>query len=177
MANEQLSPALKQQVDGLMRYMDRLRREIAAIDHPVEEEHQLDSTGPQLDAIVRATEEATNVIMDAVDRNEEIVADLRKRLKDPDLQMLLEEIIKNDNDVFEACTFQDISGQRVNKVIKSISYIEKRINALIDIWGKAYLFKVKVASDMEESDGSEHLSGPQLSGQGLSQDDIDKLFD
>ncbi len=177
MANKQLSPALKTQVDGLMLYMDRLQREIAAIHKPTDEDHRFETTKAQLEAIVLATENATDSIMDAVDRNEEVVTELRKKLTDPDNVSLLNQIVDNDNNVFDACSFQDISGQRVNKVVKSITYIEQRVNALIEIWGKALLVKAK--ADMEETAVSEEmqLSGPQLNGNGLSQDDIDKLFD
>jgi chemotaxis protein CheZ len=177
MANQQLKPALKHQVDGLMRYMDRLQREIAAIHKPSDDDNQFETTKAQLEAIVKATENATDSIMDAVDRNEEVVNELRKRLTDPDHVSLLDKIVDNDNDVFEACSFQDISGQRVNKVVKSITYVEQRVDALAEIWGKAYLVKAKVDGSNEEPPEGEQLSGPQLNGDGLSQDDIDKLFD
>lgn len=172
-----MKPALKQQVDGLMRYMNRLQKEIAAIHTPSDDDHQFGSTKAQLEAIVAATESATDSIMDAVDRNEEVVSELRKRLTDPDHMSLLDKIVDNDNEVFEACSFQDISGQRVNKVVKSITYVEQRVDALAEIWGKAYLVKAKVDGNEEEILDGEKLSGPQLNGAGLSQDDIDKLFD
>ncbi len=79
--------------------------------------------------------------------------------------------------VFEACSFQDITGQRVSKVVKSVTYVEERINALIKIWGKAELEKVDVEPEREKTADEKLMHGPQLAGEGISQDEIGKLFD
>jgi chemotaxis protein CheZ len=133
--------------------------------------------GDQLDAIVQATEKATNTIMNAMEQNDDAVAKLREGITDPDQLALLDKIKNSSNDVFEACSFQDITGQRVNKVVKSITYVEERVNALVDIWGKDELDKVEVTGK-EKTEDEKLLDGPQLEGgTGLSQDDIDALFD
>ncbi len=167
---------LKQELDGLLRYMHRVRQEIAAIDRPADDDHHFDSMGDQLDAIVKATEEATNTIMKAMESNEEAVGKLRENITDPDQAVLLDQITDNGNDVFEACSFQDITGQRVNKVVKSITYVEKRVNALVDFWGRNQLAEVEVPVDREKTTDERLVSGPQPEGDGLSQDDVDKLF-
>ncbi len=83
------------------------------------------------------------------------------------------EIIK----IFEACNFQDITGQRINKVIKTIRFIEGRILALINIWGvDAFLdLPVEIQSAAEGDDAL--MNGPQLENQGITQDEINALFD
>jgi chemotaxis protein CheZ len=133
--------------------------------------------GDQLDAIVKATEEATHTIMEAMERNDEAVGKLRDKITDPDQTALLDQIIENGKDVFESCTFQDITGQRVNKVVKSITYVEKRVNAVVDMLGKAQLVEIEVPVDREKTIDEKLVSGPQLEGDGLSQDDVDSLFD
>ncbi len=168
---------LKQEFDALSRYMQRVRQEIAAIDRPADEEHNFNSTGEQLDAIVKATEEATNSIMEAMESNEDAVGKLRGKISDPDLVALLDQITTNGNEVFKACSFQDITGQRVNKVVKSITYVEARVDALVTLWGKDQLAEVDVVADQEKTAEEKMLSGPQSAGKGLSQDDIDNLFD
>ena len=47
----------------------------------------------------------------------------------------LDRIDEKIQSVFEACAFQDITGQRVTKVVRLIKYVEERVNALIAIWG------------------------------------------
>jgi chemotaxis protein CheZ len=167
---------LKQEFDALWRYIQRVRQEIAAIDRPADEEFHFDSTGDQLDAIVTATEEATNAIMEAMESNEDAIGKLREKITDPDQVALLDKIAANGNEVFNACSFQDITGQRVNKVVKSITYVEERVNALVNLWGKDQLADVDVQADQEKTPEEKMLSGPQSEGKGLSQDDIDNLF-
>ena len=96
----------------------------------------------QLDAIVGPTKEATNTIMEAMENNDEILTRLREGITDADHLAGLDRIAANGAAVFEACSFQDITGQRVSKVVKSVSYVEQRINALIEIWGKDELENV-----------------------------------
>ena len=166
---------LKVQLNGLLRYIQRVRVEIAAISHPSDEEFQFTSMGEQLDAIVKATEKATNTIMAAMERNNQIIDKLRGKVKG-EAAKALDKIEENSNEVFEACSFQDITGQRVNKVIKSITYVEERVNALVEVCGKEELDKVEVQS-MDKTEDEKLLAGPQLEGKGLSQAEIDALFD
>jgi len=168
---------LRRQVDGLLRYVEKVRDEIAAIGRPADEEYKFESMGEQLDAIVKATEEATNTIMATVEKNDTIVREIRDSIDDPEVIAKLDEITNNSGDVFEACSFQDITGQRINKVVKSITYVEDRVNALIDIWGRYTIEGVVVEPVVEKTEDEALLHGPQLEGEGLSQDDIDALFD
>lgn len=170
---------LKAEISGLLRYMQRVRTEIAAMDRGRDEDHNFETMGKQLDAIVEATEKATDTIMNAMEQNEESVAKIKEGLDDPEKIALLDKIIDNGNVVFEACSFQDITGQRVTKIVKSITFVEERVNALLDIWGRDALQDVEVESDDEVKREQELLlRGPQLDGQEtISQDEIDKLFD
>ncbi len=62
-------------------------------------------------------------------------------------------------------------------MVKSVSYVEERINALIGIWGKDELENVDVEPAREKTADEKLVHGPQLAGEGISQDEIDKLFD
>ena len=111
----------------LTDYINRARSEISQL-HPTElKTRQIPRAGRELDAIVAATEEATNTIMEAA---ETIMA------ADPSDA---DEYAKTVNDsvmsIFEACSFQDITGQRIGKVIETLSVIEDRLNRLGDMWG------------------------------------------
>lgn len=168
---------LKSEFQGLLLYIQRVRQEIAAIRNPHEEDHQFGSMGEQLDAIVKTTEQATTTIMEAMENNDDAVDALRAQLSDPAQIALLDKISQNGMDVFEACSFQDITGQRVNKVVKSITYVEQRVEALVKVWGESELADVEVEPAAEKTEVEALLNGPQLEGEGLSQDDIDSLFD
>ena len=80
--------------------------------------------------------------------------------------------------VYEACNFQDITGQRITKVVRTLKYVEERIMAMINIWGPEAIgeFLPKAPDDHKNDDDSALLNGPAGENQGISQDDIDKLF-
>ena len=176
-AGQNDAEALKQELVGLFRYIRRVRQEIAAIYRPADDANQFDSMADQLDAIIGTTEEATNTIMEAMENNDEILTKLRQGITDADHLACLDRIAANGATVFEACSFQDITGQRVSKVVKSVSYVEERINALIEIWGKDELDNVEVKAEREKTADEKLMHGPQRAGEGISQDEIDKLFD
>lgn len=167
---------LRSELIGLFQYVQRVRTEIAAIHHPADEEHQINSMGEQLDAIVKATENATNTIMESVEEVTDLLDSIRGDLNG-EQKAVADQIVDKTNTIFEACSFQDITGQRVSKVMKSITYVENRVNSLIDIWGKEELDRIKVDPEHIKTVDETLLNGPQLDGKGLGQDEIDALFD
>ena len=169
--------SLKNELRRLFKYVQRVRAEIAAIDRPSDNEHQFERMSDQLDAIVGATEDASNTIMEAVERNDTLLGELRAGIDDPEKLALIEQISGNGMTVIEACSFQDITGQRVSKVVKSVAYVEDRVNALIDIWGKSALDETEIDLGPAKTEDEKLLHGPQRAGKGISQDEIDKLFD
>lgn len=58
-----------------------------------------------------------------------------------------------------------------------MTYVEDRVNALIEVWGKDEIDKIEVKPDKEKTEDEKLLHGPALEGEGISQDEIDKLFD
>ncbi|MCC7259436.1 MAG: protein phosphatase CheZ, partial [Alphaproteobacteria bacterium] len=77
--------------------------------------------------------------------------------------------------IYEACTFQDLTGQRVNKVIKILKEVDARIARMLQLFGGDAA--VTALPRRDERTGDERLlNGPQLPDQAPSQDDIDALF-
>ncbi len=168
---------LKSELMGLFHYIQRVKEEIAAINNPADSEFHFDSMGDQLDAIVKATEKATNTIMERVEKNDAVISKLQIMIgKNADARALLDEVTSNSQAIFEACSFQDITGQRVGKITKSLSYVEQRVDSIVSIWGEEHLQEVEVKAE-EKTEDEKLLSGPQLEGKGLSQSEIDALFD
>jgi len=168
---------LKGQLQDLKDSIDRTKREIAAVRHPdAGTDDRLLGAALELDAIVTATEDATNEILNAAEDIDDRVHKLRQRGLDPEGIALLDDINGFTIKVLEACNFQDLSGQRTTKVIKTIHYLEERIGTMIDIWGAEEFRGVEVAVEEQDPDQA-LLQGPQSQGQGVSQGDIDSLFD
>ena len=167
---------LRGQLHDLRDSIDKTKKEIAAVRQPGAGDDRLTSAALELDAIVEATEEATNEILDATEAIEERVQKLRQIVGDGAAAEALDEIGQFAIKIFEACNFQDISGQRTGKVIKTIRYLEERISTMIGIWGAEEFAGVEVEKEELDED-AKLLEGPQLKDQGVSQDDIDALFD
>src|SRR5262249_6493974 len=124
----------------------------------------------QLDAVVGATEEATNKIMDECDRIGGIAAALA-----PEQAGELAGCVTR---IFEACNFQDLTGQRITKVVTALKHIDEKIQALLAALGDEGASGPAPASGPLSAEDREKqlLNGPQLPGTGVSQDEIDKLF-
>jgi chemotaxis protein CheZ len=87
--------------------------------------------------------------------------------------------------IYEACSFQDITGQRISKVVTVLQNVETRVDALLSAFGtEGGTAASETAASAEEPAATEPaansdedlMSGPQLPGTGNSQEDIDALL-
>ncbi|MBT3992136.1 MAG: hypothetical protein HON14_03090 [Rhodospirillaceae bacterium] len=168
--------SLKKELAGLFQYMQRVREEIAAIHYPADDENRFEKMSDQLDAIVETTKSATDQIMQTVEQSEDLLQELRDSLTDEDALAKIDKISASNSGLFEACSFQDLTGQRISKVVKSLTYVEDRVESLIEAWGKSELEKIAVASE-DKSEDEKLLNGPQRQDEAISQSEIDALFD
>jgi chemotaxis protein CheZ len=79
----------------------------------------------------------------------------------------------NTTEIYTACSFQDLTGQRIRKVIQVLAFLEARIDAMIKIWRLDDL--EFVPAEGEEQDAS-LLNGPARPGEGLEQNAIDDIL-
>jgi chemotaxis protein CheZ len=166
---------LKRELVGMFGHIQRIRRELASIRNPHEDDDHFARMSDQLDAIVEATEDATNSIMTNAEEIEDLVGKARARVTDSEANALLDQVSNRVNAMFEACSFQDLTGQRVTKVVRSLKFVEERVNTLIRMWGKDELEKVVV--EIQETDPDKALlNGPQRKGEGVSQADVDRML-
>jgi len=167
-------------IAGMIRSLARTKREIAALRHPEADSNQIDTATNELDRIVDATETATNTILESVEQMGMIGSVLVDRYgDDADMQVLAEEIRIGTERIMEACSFQDITGQRITKVVKAIHFIEERIRAVVEEWGAETFIDLPVENRGEVKMHSQDdlVHGPDSNDTGLNQDDIDALFD
>jgi chemotaxis protein CheZ len=167
---------LQENLNALFKYVQRVREEIAALKHSGDNVDKFETMGQQLDGIVEATKDATDIIMDAVEKNGTAIATLQTAISDKAQLAILDDMTTNNNAVFEACAFQDLTGQRVTKIIKSVTYVEERVNVLREVWGQPELEEVEVIPEEEMTEDEKLLHGPQAKAEAISQDEIDKLF-
>jgi chemotaxis protein CheZ len=122
----------------------------------------------ELDAVVNATADATGIILGGMEEIERLAGSLP-----PDIAAPLGDIVIK---IYEACGFQDITGQRISKVVKALHHIEGKIDALLAVFG-ADLSEAVVEEATEAGAAASLLNGPALpTAAANSQADIDALL-
>ncbi len=94
-----------------------------------------------------------------------------------EIDSLCDGIATKTTAALEACSFQDLTGQRINKIVGSMKFVEERVNVMADLCGRE---EVQALTDQwelpQQVDDGVALDGPQRAGVGISQDEIDQLF-
>lgn len=112
--------------------ISRTKAEISAISVPDGDQTRLTSASQALDAIVRATEQATSDILGAAEAVQEAAWTLRERNVEPET---CEALDRHATAIYTACSFQDLTAQRTARIIYTLRYLEDRIASMIGIWG------------------------------------------
>jgi chemotaxis protein CheZ len=151
-------------------YIDVMRQEMGALQANEIKNSRIPAAGQELSEIVKATENATNTIMECAETL--MAADA----SDPaaykalvDEKMML---------IFEACSFQDITGQRIAKVVEALQHIEERVARFATAMQAKDLDGFLTENERERAERRERLllHGPQDAGQAIAQSDVDSLL-
>lgn len=183
--------------------IERTKLEIAQIKTDHTASSRFDKASNELDAIVSQTEQATSEILGAAEKIQEHVWTMREAGVD---EALCEEVEALTTTIYMACSFQDLTGQRTQKVVHVLRYLETRIDAMIGIWGMdeangsasaptphMEITEAVDRTDASTSDGGEAgpslgsnpldtrpdahlLNGPAMEGEGIDQGQIDDLL-
>ena len=113
--------------------IERTKKEIAQIKHENNDgAERFERASLELDAIVSQTESATGEILGAAEKIQEYAWTLREMGADEDK---CNELDMEATNIYMSCSFQDLTGQRIKKIVDAMRYVESRINSMIDIWG------------------------------------------
>ena len=171
---------LKVELDLIHDAISRTKREIAVLHGNSFNGEEMARVNGELGAVVGGTEEATQQILEAAESIDQAATALTK-VNSPDQQKLLsEEIQERVVSIFEACNFQDLTGQRIKKVMNTMKFIENHVTIMMDIWGGVDAIKAHAPPIVDPREGDARLlNGPKLQDDAghASQDDIDALFD
>jgi chemotaxis protein CheZ len=171
---------LKVELDLIHDAINRTKREIAVLHGKSFNGDEMSKVTGELGAVVGGTEEATQQILEAAEAIDQAATALTK-VNSPDQQKLLsEEISERVVSIFEACNFQDLTGQRIGKVMATMKFIENHITVMMDIWGGVDAIRAHAPPIIDDREGdAKLLNGPKAVGDvgHASQNDIDALFD
>ncbi|MEA3028485.1 MAG: chemotaxis protein CheZ [Alphaproteobacteria bacterium] len=131
----------------------------------------------ELAAIVGGTERAAQSILQAAEDIDEAANTLSASARHGHDQALAHDIRDRVVQIFEACNFQDLTGQRVAHVLATLKHVEEHIARLMTIWHRVERFTPVVFDDDARGD-QRLLNGPKLpEDRGHStQHDIDVMF-
>lgn len=123
------------------------------------------NTGVELQAVIDDTEQAANTILDAADRIAQRLHDPENFQSEESLQQFLAMTDGDVQGILMACSFQDLAGQRIRKILESLEIIEERITSTLGEMG-IDTTPDAMAGGVEDS----------TKGHASSQADIDALF-
>lgn len=163
---------LHDEIVELRDFIEMARCEIAGIKPNALSKISIPGATDELDAIVEATREAADKILDAADEIQEIAGaatgDMIERMSDIATK------------IYEASSFQDITGQRVTKVVATLQLIEERLGRLAAAIGDDEIVEEHAEIEFDEDgipvDPKNLLHGPELPADANAQDDIDALL-
>ncbi|MBI1308838.1 MAG: hypothetical protein GC129_03120 [Proteobacteria bacterium] len=183
----QSTSQLYHELGELAKFISAAKKELQQVKESDIANQQLPTASNHLDAIVQMTEQATGKIMDECDKLSTFHNNIRERLVnmdpplDPDALAGVDdgitEAMTSITHIYEACNFQDITVQRIQKVVKALQEVERQVLRMVVVFGlMENEGKLDDATKAELQEDAALLNGPQLSGQGLEQDDIDDIL-
>ena len=171
---------LKVELDLIHDAINRTKREIATLHGKSFDGQEMAKVNGELGAVVGGTEQATQQILEAVEAIDQAATALSKNISPDQQKLLSEDIQERVVAIFEACNFQDLTGQRISKVMTTMKFIEKHIIDMMEIWGGVDAIRAHAPPIVDTREGdAKLLNGPKLDGDDghASQNDIDALFD
>ncbi len=125
------------------------------------------NAGVELDAVISITENAANRILDAADR---IATKLEESnlIIDTKTAQTAASISEDINEILMACTFQDLTGQRIRTTIENLKAVEDRLSSTLDRIGLSKSHK-DTAEHVKDKVEEAHKTNDQAA--------IDALFD
>jgi Chemotaxis phosphatase, CheZ len=164
---------LRHELQDMSASISQARREIAALRPSEDGNDRFSTASNELDAIIVSTERASSEILTSSERILEMIGKLRDGGEDA--EALHSKIEAEVMEIFTACSFQDLTGQRTTKVINVLRYIEQRIGSMIAIWGEDKTLREDLPPDpVDDRPDSHLLHGPSLTG--IDQNEVDQLM-
>lgn len=166
---------LYEDIEALSQFIKSAKSEITSLRADEIKTKYIPAASDELSAIVGATEHATNEIFEAVEAIESAANEM-----DPDAAAPLSEAVTR---IYEACSFQDITGQRITKIVKVLQDVEAKVNGLLRAFGEDVPEQpaeekaaAPAAEEPKAKSDKDLMNGPQLPGNAMSQDEIDALM-
>ena len=154
------------EVEALGRTIVAAKAEIAALRVDDITESHIPFATDELDAIVEHTASATHAILASC----EMLDDVSAHLAGEPAEKLQDATTR----IYEACSFQDITGQRITKVVNTLKTIEEKVAQIVMAFGESD--RTGVTGPNVGTAEANLLNGPQHPAVAMDQSDIDRLL-
>jgi chemotaxis protein CheZ len=167
--------AFRAELELIAAAMKRTRGELAGGPGP-DGLGAISRAGRELNAIVAGTEQATQQVLRAAEEIDQTANTLSAALKSGHERGLASDIRDQVVKIYEACNFQDLTGQRIAQVTDILAALETHVARLAEIWSAIEC--IEPAAAEPPAGDRRFLNGPKLEGDGghFSQSDIDAIF-
>jgi len=167
---DDMDNAVYRELREIAGYIEQLKQEIGALKANEIKTSRIPAAGQELSAVCKATEAATNTIMECAEAV--MAADGRDAAA---YKALVEEKMMI---VFEACSFQDITGQRISKVLETLQLIDERVSRFAKAISARDAAGPTTETERVRAERKQRLilNGPQLGGPETSQSEVDAMF-
>ena len=166
--------------------MAHIRRELAALGAGKGSAELFQSSLDQLNALADEIAAAADRMMTACGGIQDAADAIGAKTKHRGIKAQLKKITAGTGDIFEACSFQDLTGQRIGKLTRTVAAFQTGFHAIArhavgKAGGKGAGNGLAGAQNrhyaIDRIDGGITLEGPQINDPAVSQTDIDSLFD
>lgn len=174
--------AMRSELDIMKDAITKTKTEIATLYRSENTGKGMKRVAGELDAVVESTERATSTILGAIEEIETNASMLRAMRTSAAGRENIDAILERVVIAYEACNFQDLTGQRISKIVGVLKFVEDHLDRMIEAWGGLDSFKdiLGVSPNKPDiNDESSLLNGPRLDDDPghVDQGDIDALFD
>ena len=162
------------EVSNLLRYFASLRKEIARLYLRHDERGLLENVHAQLDSVLDATEKATHEIITVLEEINSLAVSIQRNKSNPaEVESQCAQLRSLAVKGLESCTFQDVTGQRINRIFMSLRYVEECVDRIADSMGR------KQIESLASKVPNQSFNAPGMVGRadtGINQGEIDRLF-
>ncbi|HRE22183.1 MAG TPA: hypothetical protein PKW21_14310 [Rhabdaerophilum sp.] len=138
---------LQNQILEMARALAQAERDIRAIQPDTPSASHYGSASTELSAVVDTTEQATQAILSAAERVQEYAWTMREGNENE--CDLLDHCA---TEIYTACGFQDLTAQRIRKVVETMTFIDLQIKGILEATGLAEDFHAdeRMIGELEE---------------------------
>lgn len=174
--------AVRSDLDAMKDAIVQTKSELATLHRSESSGKGMKRAAGELDAVVESTEHATTQLLSAVEEIEARAGMLRSAALPAGSHEHVDVILERVISAYEACNFQDLTGQRISKIVGVMKFIEEHLDRVIAAWSTLDSFRDLMAEapvPMAADDERSLLNGPKLDDDPghVDQTDIDALFD